>query len=275
MTTRTFALVVFDRSDADWLIEKAARTSVGFDAHLIALHPFSPVVFAAGMSTEPQVIATMLDWEQTESSAIRSGFEEIVRRNALQGEYRAQGNLFGAEGFVLGGARAADLVILGSTASRSPDDRVLAHRVVREAGRPALVLGPKQTFDGPAKRIVVGWTDTREATRAAHDALMLAAPKAEITLVRLHGKASEVPEGMTSREDMAAALDRAGFKVTTLDRPATAEDRAGDLVRVAREVDAQLLATGAFGHSQVYDMLIGAVTRKLLDEAPLPVLLSR
>jgi len=275
MATRTFVLIAFDETEAGWLVEKAAECAIGFDAHLTLLHPFSPILFTDGMGSESVVISTMLEWEETESSRIRSQFEDVLRRNGLQGEYHAQNSLFGAEGFLLGGARAADIVLMGATADRSPDDRVLAHRFVREAGRPVLVLGRNAGLSAPASRIAIGWTDTREATRAAHDALALAAPRAEISLVTLHSKASEVAHGLTAREDLAAALDRAGFKVTTADRPATAEDRAGDLVRFAREVDAELLATGAFGHSQVYDMLIGAVTRELLDQAPIPILLSR
>ena len=275
MTTRTLALLLFDTASAEWLIEKAAETASGFDAHLTALHPFNPVVVPSAIGAEPMIVSTMLEWEETESTTIRTHFEEVLRRNGLQGEYRAQTGLYGAESFLLGGTRAADMIILGTTKEISPDDRVLAHRLIREAGRPALILGKKTRFPNPAKQIVVGWTETREATRAVHDMIGLAAPGAEITLVSLHAKASEVAQGLTSREDLAAALYRVGFSVTIADRPATAEARAEELVRFARELNADLLVTGAFGHSQVYDMLIGAVTQDLLDDAPLPVLMSR
>lgn len=274
MTARTFALVLFDATEAAWLIEKATEVALGFDAHLTALHPFNPVVFADGMDAEPMIFSTMLEWEEKESKKIRAWFEEALRKNGLRGEYRAQGSLYGAEGFLLSGARSADVVILGTTAGRSPDNRVLAHRIVREAGRPALVLGQDTGLGAPAQRIAVGWTDTREATRAAHDVIALAAPGAEFALVSLHTDASEVMSGLTGRDDLAAAFDRAGFSVTTTDRPAIAEKRADELVRFAREVEADLLATGAFGHSQIYDMLVGTVTRQFMERAPVPTLLS-
>lgn len=275
MTTHTFVLVIFDATEAEGLIERAAAAAVGFDAHLTALHPFNPVFYANGMGAEPVIFSNLLEWEETESARIRTLFEEALRRNGLQGEYRAQTVLYGTENFLLGGTRAADVVLLGATAERSPDDRTLAHRVVREAGRPILVLGPKAGISRPAEKVVIGWTNTREATRAAHDAMTLAAPGAEVTLLSLHNRASEVTLGLTSRDDLAAALDRAGFSVTTAERPATAEERAAELVRFATESGADLLATGAFGHSQVYDMLVGAVTRDLLDHAPTAILLSR
>ena len=275
MTNHTFLLIVFDKAEAEWLIDKAAETASGFDAHLTVLHAFNPVIFTAGIEAEPVIFSTMLDWEESESAAIRSKVEEALRRNGLQGEYRAQTGLYGAETFLLAGSRAADVVVMGATADRSPDDRVLAHRLIREAGRPVLVLGRAAVLAAPAQRIVIGWTETREAARAAHDALGMAAAGAEITLASLHGRASDVAPGLSGREDLAAALDRAGFAVTVMDRPASADARAEELLRCAREADADLLVTGAFGHSQIYDMLVGAVTRDLLDEAPIPILVSR
>ncbi|WP_102108028.1 universal stress protein [Oceaniglobus roseus] len=274
MTRRSIVLVLFDTTEAEALIARAADVALGFEAHLTALHPFNPVMLTVGAGVEPMIFQSMLDWEETESKTIRAAFEEALRRNGLEGEFRAQSGLYGSEAFLLGGVRAADFVLIGATAGRSPDDRVLAHRIVRQAGRPVLVLGPGAELKAPATRIVIGWTETRESTRAAHDVLSLAAPGAEITLVALHVHADEVQPGLTGREDLAVALDRAGFKVTTMDRPAAADERPETLVRLAREGNAELLATGAFGHSQIYDMLVGAVTRDLLDSAPLPILLS-
>lgn len=274
MKNRTFLLVVFDRTEAEWLIDKAADTASGFDAHLTVLHPFTPVIFPGGFEAEPMIFSTILDWEETESAAIRSKVEDVLRRNGLRGEYRAQTGLYGAEAFLLAGARAADTVVIGATGDRSPDDRILAHRLIREAGRPVLVLGRNAALAGPAQRIVMGWTETREAARAVHDATGMATPGAEITLLSLHGRASEVSTGLSAREDLATAFDRAGFRVTVTERPANADDRAAELLRCAREMGADLLVTGAFGHSQVYDMLVGAVTPELLNEAPVPTLLS-
>lgn len=141
MAVGTLAVVLFDATEAVWLVERAAEVALAFDAHLIALHPFSPVIWADGMGGEMVYFATMLDWEERESAQIRARFDEVLRRNGLRGEYRAQSDLYGAEPFVVGGVRGADVVILGATENRSPDGRLIAQRVVRESGRPALILG--------------------------------------------------------------------------------------------------------------------------------------
>lgn len=130
-------------------------------------------------------------------------------------------------------------------------------------------------MQAPAQRAVIGWTDTREAARAAHDALGLLAPGAEISIVSFHARAGEMTRGLDGRDDLAAALDRAGFRVDVVDRMSGGDGLPDALLRFAREVGAQLLVTGAFGHSQIYDLLVGAVTRDLMDQAGLPVLMSR
>lgn len=275
MAVGTLAVVLFDATEAVWLVERAAEVALAFDAHLIALHPFSPVIWADGMGGEMVYFATMLDWEERESAQIRARFDEVLRRNGLRGEYRAQSDLYGAEPFVVGGVRGADVVILGATENRSPDGRLIAQRVVRESGRPALILGRQARMQAPAQRAVIGWTDTREAARAAHDALGLLAPGAEVSIVSFHARAGEMTRGLDGRDDLAAALDRAGFRVDVVDRMSDGDGLPDALLRFAREVGAQLLVTGAFGHSQIYDLLVGAVTRDLMDQAGLPVLMSR
>ncbi len=275
MTVRTLAVILFDVAEAAWLVEKAAEVALGFDSHILALHPFSPVIWAGGLDGEAVYFASMMAWEEKESARIRAQVDEVLRRNGLRGEYRAQTELYGAEPFLMAGVRGADAVILGATADHSPDGRLLAQRVVRDAGRPALVLGKQARLRAPARRMVIGWTDTREATRAAHDALGFAAKGAEISVVSFHARAGSLGEGLTGRDDLAAALNRAGFKVEVADQMSSGDELPLSLTRFAQEREADLLATGAFGHSQLYDLLVGAVTRELMDYPDVPVLLSR
>jgi nucleotide-binding universal stress UspA family protein len=47
------------------------------------------------------------------------------------------------------------------------------------------------------------------------------------------------------------------------------------LAHEAFEMGADMIATGAFGHSRAYDFVIGAATRNLLSDAKLPVMFSK
>lgn len=277
MGVKTICLVIFDLAEAAWLTEKTCELATSLDAHVIGIHPFIPVIFAGGLGAEPVIFPSINEWELSESAKIQDVFQDRTSKEDLRAEFRRQDSMYGAETFLLSSARGADLVVMGTNASdtRSPDDRSLAERFIRNIGRPVLVLSPEASLAAPPKRLVVGWSETREATRAAHDALLLAAPGASIELVSLLARPSDNPAGLDSRDDFAAALDRRGFKATTSDRISNAEDRAEALLSFALEQGADLLVTGAFGHSQVYDFVIGAVTRDLLKKATLPILMSK
>lgn len=277
MSVKTICVVIFDANEAEWLIEKTSVLALALDAHVIGVHPYTPFTFISGIGAEPIIYPTIQDWEESASDEIRDLFEQTVRKNGIRAEFRRQSVLYGAEPFVLSSARGADLVLMGTNGSksRSPDDRSLAARIIRNLGRPVLVLSPETTLGGLAERITIGWSETREATRAAHDALAIAKPGASIELVSVLARAGEETPGFDSRDDFAAALDRRGYVVTTADRIASADSRAEELLKAATESGADLLVAGAFGHSNVYDLVVGAVTPDLLDRSPLPVLLSR
>ena len=277
MTLKTIALIIFDSAEAGWLTEKCSALAHSFDAHVIGMHSFSQAVFLDGMTAAPIVYATHQEWELEESNKIRDLFNEAMRKNDVLAEFRRQDAFYGSETFLLAGARGADLVVMGynGSATRSPDDQAVAERLIRNLGRPVLILSPEADVASPFESIVIGWSETREATRAAHDALDLAKPGANINVIALVARAGDEPLGADSRDDLAAALDRRGYKVTTTDRTATVTHRGEELLRAAAESDADLLVAGAFGHSQFYDFMIGAVTSHLLKKAKLPVLLSR
>ncbi len=276
MTVKTLALIVFETTEAEWLLPKAAAVAYSLDAHLTVLHPFTPVVLYGGMFGEPTFYASLQSWELEEAEKIRKLIAHQTQAYGLKSEYRRQNGLYGAETYLLSSARSADLVILGSnkTPGRSPDDVARVERLIRGVGRPVLVLDQGSKPVLPARRIVIGWSDTRESARAAHDALTLAAPGASIELVAVLAHASEAVPGLDSKDNLASAFNRLGFAVTVSDRSAMAGDRAAELVRVARERGADLLVTGAFGHSQLYDFAIGAVTRDLLETTEIPLLVS-
>lgn len=277
MSVKTIAVVLFDSTEAPEVIEGATSLAAKLDAHLIAMHPFRQVVFTDGMGFPPMLFATYQEWQNEESDKICDLFEDRARKEGLQYEFRRQPALYGSEQFLLSAARGTDLVIMGGNGcdTRSPDDQSLAERLIRNLGRPVLVLPPNAHLSGPAERITIGWSETRETTRAAHDALDLAAPGASIDLVALLARASDDIPGIDTREDFAAALDRRGFKATVSDRLSAVESRGEELLRAAKEKNADLVVAGAFGHSQFYDFVIGAVTSYLLKSHRLPILLSR
>ena len=60
--------------------------------------------------------------------------------------------------------------------------------VIRHAGRPVLHVPLNYKGEHVGKKVVIGWSPTREAARAVHDALPLLAPGAEVSVVEMSCK---------------------------------------------------------------------------------------
>ena len=277
MPIKTIAVAVTSAREAEWLISAGLDLAASFDAHCTVVRPVESVVrYAGNITYESVIVPELMDWQVEETRAIRAAFDRVTSSSGVAAEFRAQDAGAAAEPFLLESVRAADLVMIGRLARSegSPEGERLKKQLVRQCGRPVLVTPQASCPSGPVEHMLVGWSPTREATRAAHDSLTIAAPGAQIDLLTVGGHAG-TDFAIDSRQDLAMALDRQGFRVELVDRDAPAGHAGEVLLRTAFERGAQLVATGAFGHSRVYDFVIGAVTSHLLEKAEIPVLLSK
>ncbi|MWD27429.1 hypothetical protein E0K89_008100 [Aquicoccus sp. SCR17] len=277
MSPKTLALILFSEDEARWLLPAAVELANRYRAHLVGLCPGREIMPRSGAYAEwdGTVITMLTDQEAKEREAIAKRFADATRAQDFASEFRTVERAgYGAETFLLGNLRAADMVLAGRCDDQtSPRQKRLLEQVIRQAGRPVLVLPQSWTPGALGTHVLVGWSDTREATRAAHDALAMAGPKAKIDILHA-GPAGEEP-ATAYRQDMAAAFDRLGHDVTLLERDAPAGEAGTTLIAVARERGADMIAVGAFGHSRAYDFVIGAVSHYLLESATLPVLFSK
>lgn len=277
MAIRTIGVALMSAEEIDWLIPTAAALARKLGAHLIGIHAVEAVVPYAGVTVyDPVLVPEFLDWQVEETAVTRAEFERVTLREGVSAEFRAQETPFGATDFLLDGLRSSDLVVTGRLERRGwQQSQVrLQEALIRNSGRPVVMLPKGKPLEAPTGHLMIGWSPTREATRAAHDALALAAPGAAIDLLSVRS-GSERRLTFDSRQDLAAAFDRLGFKVSLVDREGGAGDAGELLLRAAFERGAELVATGAFGHSRAYDFVVGAVTSHLLENAELPVLFSK
>ena len=172
-------------------------------------------------------------------------------------------------------ARPRDLIIAAQPpAQEAPDEEAdFADRLVMETGRPVLFVPRRGQRETKFDHVVVGWNDTREATRALHDSLPLLkrAKKVELVWVDPPGRheGSHNPLG-----EMASALQRHGVPAEA--RPLASEGRTPGqaLLAHAEEGGADLLVSGAWGHSRLREYVFGGATQRLLRDMTLPVFMA-
>lgn len=170
-------------------------------------------------------------------------------------------------------ARCADLIVIRR--SRSSSDAYSAldpGRAILTAGRPVVTV-PDGLTALRAEHVIIGWKDTREARRAVHDALPFLHEAVRVTIAEICS--SDEEDAAHERiDDVARYLARhrinAGPQVI-LHRKGS---DAATLIRLAQEEGADLLVTGAYGHSRLGEWIFGGMTRELLASSPVCCLMS-
>ena len=118
----------------------------------------------------------------------------------------------------------------------------------------------------------MAWKDTREARRAALDALpplKIAEKVIVVEVVPGDGKA----EAELRTDDVVGWLDRHGIAAEAIVYAPDGSDhrRQHD---IALEQQAGSIVAGAYGHSRLREWIIGGVTRALLDDPACCTLLA-
>jgi nucleotide-binding universal stress UspA family protein len=158
---------------------------------------------------------------------------------------------------------AGERVPVGPAASL-PGDLVLT------AGRPVLVVPWNNAPAAIGKRVMIGWNASKEAVRALNDALPIL-EKADAVKVLTVG---EEDGRHLPGADIAQHLARHGVKAEADHVPDASGPAASTLVFEAKDFGADLLVCGAWGHSRMFETVLGGVTRNLLRGMELPLLLS-
>lgn len=171
--------------------------------------------------------------------------------------------------------RAADLFVATSPNVSSDQNswRNLVESVLFNSGR-AVYLVPSASKPRQATNtVLVGWVDSREASRAVAEALPFLVAASQVHLVTHQGEDDGSFGGAEAMSDIAAHLDRHGARptVTVLTR---GDDAGSALLDEAHRISADLIVAGAYGHSRFREWLLGGATYDLIAKSDLPILMA-
>ncbi|MGE3304101.1 MAG: universal stress protein [Hyphomonadaceae bacterium] len=169
-------------------------------------------------------------------------------------------------------ARYADVAVV--IQPEDPEHVALAEGALFGAGRPLLVA-PRAWGQRPIGRtIVIAWDASREAALAVSAASGLLDAADKIFVVTVDAKPSFSGHGETPGADIAAHLARRGLKVETRNIDGMGRRESTVLLDECRVLGADLLVMGGYGHSRLQQIVLGGVTRDVLKNAALPVMLA-
>ena len=168
---------------------------------------------------------------------------------------------------------ADDLLLLGQPPD--PDDASAAlppdftQRVLLDCGRPVLVVPREGEGRWPWGKALVAWDGSPTCVRALTGALPLLQAVDEVEVLSL-GPPAAPPEGGF---DVADYLVLHGVRVDVYRLPEAPRDVGAALLAACRHGGAELLVTGCYGHGPARERWMGGVTRTLLRDAWMPVLM--
>ena len=238
-----------------------------FDAKLIgvaACQPQPPVysegAFAQSLVQQLRAEAEeqILKLQQRFTSAFKNRLRDVEWRTAFAPP----------TDYVAREARAADLVI--TRADRDgfmldPMRQLDPSELVMKLGRPMLVVPPEAEWV-KLSNMLVGWKDTRESRRAIVDALPLLQKAKEVHVVEVIESDADQAAAGHRVADVAAWLGRHGVDASYM-VPSLTGTAAQQIEAKARDVGADIIVAGAYGHTRLREWVFGGVTRDLIAQS--------
>ncbi len=257
-------------------LDIGVELAAAFGSHLACLYALKhePMPSAAVEAREMLLEAQRRRREENRKEARRS-YDECLRRTGFdKAEWRAS-DADALDALTLH-ARYADLVVIGQ---QNPDwesgvDKDFERSAPIAVGRPVLVVPYAFERRPVGKRILVAWNASREAARAVNDALPLLKRASHVDVVSFDPEKSRGAHGDEPGADIGLYLARHGVKVMVSRVDAPDLDVGNQLLSRAFDLSSDLIVMGAWGHSRLRELVLGGVTRTLLESMTVPVLMA-
>jgi nucleotide-binding universal stress UspA family protein len=261
-------------------VTAAAQIAQVMDAHLdgLALGVDRTQIGYSYVGSGAVVIAAAMDRAEADAreaeAALKSalGAQSPTVRTAVESVVTQLGALTDV---VASRSRYADLVILPRPygQGRGVEDEAVTEAALFEGMAPILVVPPSGMKSAEPKRIVVAWNQSREALIAARRAMPFLRRAEMVQIVVIdpptHGPERSDPGGL-----LCQLLVRHGIHAEVSVLARTLPRVTDVLARQIRDVDAELLVMGAYGHSRFREAILGGATRNMLENTEVPVFLA-
>ncbi|MGH7091533.1 MAG: universal stress protein [Stellaceae bacterium] len=282
MTVRTMLIAASGGSASDGAIETACRIAGRLGARLEALHVKADPTQIVTMAAEGYTMPVAGEWidrviadadalaKRTEAAfaaaAARHNLPLAAAEHGPSAAFRVETG-YGPH-LVARHARFFDLVVLGRServVERPHSDAI--EETLTRSGRPVL-LAPAKPPATIGRAVAFGWNGSAEAVHALAAAMTLFEKADAVTVITVG----------TEEEDPQPVIGYLAWHGVTAKRviamPVAGVDAGEQLLSEARNVGADLLVMGAYGHRPWREILFGGATRRIIGTSLLPVLLA-
>lgn len=246
-----------------------------FTAHLTGLQVHSmPEVIGYTDPNGSAFLQALINESFAQADAISEKLRQRLAGSDIALELRRLDLLPGRVGQALAvEVRTADLFI-GTRPYGGPTGKYrIEEEVLLGSGRGCLFLPPGGKPPAAYANIVVAWNGSREAARAVAEALPFLQRAEQVVVALVEEDGASEQRRVEIGADIGRYLSR--HDVSAEIRKIAGWDDAGQaLLNEVRQVGADMLVMGGYGHSRLREWVLGGATRLALTEAAIPVLMA-
>jgi nucleotide-binding universal stress UspA family protein len=225
--------------------------------------------FATTTSTS-DLIASLEDAAAKQTRDARATYEQLARRQeGVKLSWRQIGG--DCVPSAIKEARYHDLTVCARTPAGSDLSLDALASIVVGCGRPVLLV-PDHPIQAIGVTVAIAWKETAEAAHAVTASMpLIAGANRVLALTVVEGDATDTQCSETV-ERLAGKLRAHDLKTSGLSILPAGRPPWRVLSQTARELGADLIVMGAYGHSRVRELIFGGFTRDALRDCDLPVL---
>ncbi|NKC11035.1 MAG: universal stress protein [Gammaproteobacteria bacterium] len=163
----------------------------------------------------------------------------------------------------------SDLIIAGQREPGQAGSNM--ESVLLSSGRPVVFM---PYIGAPARlprRVLIAWNETKEATRAVHEAMPLLWEASQVDVLTIAAARDEVDAARDATAALTHHLSRHGVNAAAHHQLSGEMEVAGVLLSNAADLQSEIIVMGAYGHSRLREWVLGGATRGILEHMTVPV----
>jgi len=285
MPVKTILLPLRESDMSEHMLESGMLAALQHDAQLDVFYvhpkasdimPFATMGLTRGMRDMVEQSAKQASLDQAQR--LQTLFHEVRERHGLpqrpRRDYAGEASADWSEApgvrseEVARRGRLADLILTPRPERADPPPKTF-EAILRETGRPAIMV-PRGTSTGAITgHVVIGWNGSTEAASALAASRALLRAASRVTVLVSTKRRNVRPHGDDVVDYLHCHGVAAESRVVDM-----REGHVGETILAqCADLEAGLLVVGAYSRTRVQEMFLGGVTRYLLSEARLPVLM--
>lgn len=245
------------------------------DAHLTGLFAHSmPAQYGQMGNYMTADLANMLAAQDQEAEAkVKAAWEAALAEEGVSDRVSYYVERRYPNDAIASFARAYDIVVVGQPEGDSWDLHHEPHpdSIALYSGRPVVMVPRGYKATAMPDGVLVGWDGKRAAARALAEAMPLLVEDGKVTVLHVGEDAEEIRQ---PGRDIMEHLSRHDVHAELLNLPRAGRSIGEVVLEACTLGGVGMLVMGAYEHSRFAETILGGVTKQVLRDAKIPVLLA-